>query len=77
MKDYFIVIEISIQNGILTPENFQEAINKIPVEFITKDLEPTIQSLENKKATLIFKCMPKIKGERNKPLIEERKHARY
>ena len=58
MNDYFICVEVSIKDGILSPEAIAEAKGKIPEGYQTKDNNPVI-SLTTKTASLVFKCVKK------------------
>jgi hypothetical protein len=53
---YYILIEVDIQNNMITPENMKEAISKIPEGYKLEVLNPQVDIIGNK-AKIIFACV--------------------
>jgi hypothetical protein len=71
-NEYFVSIQISIINGIVTPGDITEAAKKIPPEYVTKDKNPKVENIKTKSATVIFKCLHKTKSKIGKIILGKR-----
>jgi len=58
VQDYYIQVEVEIQDGILSPEKVKEAKSKIPDGYKAKLDKPEIR-IDGNVAKLLFYCTAK------------------